>query len=111
MLQNTEIKISFGIEGYSSTSHYLSSERRGEGLLGKRVIFRGTDGRISLRQRSIKYGQKKIDCEWTVNEGWDSGGGGGAAGGRDHKNITEPCGEISKFYRGTTKIHVTLTLS
>lgn len=29
---------------------------------------------------------------------------GGAAGGRDHKNITEPCGEISKFYRGTTKI-------
>lgn len=96
MLQNTEIKISFGIEGYSSTSHYLSSERMGEGLLGKRVVFRGTDVRISLRQRSIKYGQKKIDCELSTR--------GGAAGGRDHKNITEPCGEISKFYRGTTKI-------
>lgn len=44
----------------------------------------------------------------TVNElsmrGGTAGGGGGAAGGRDHKNITEPCGEISKFYRGTTKI-------
>lgn len=32
------------------------------------------------------------------------GGRGGAAGGRDHKNITESCGEISKFYLGTTKI-------
>ena len=44
----------------------------------------------------------------TVNElsmrGGAAGGGGGAAGGRDHKNITEPCGEISKFYRGTTNI-------
>lgn len=43
----------------------------------------------------------------TVNElsmRGGTAGGGGAAGGRDHKNITEPCGEISKFYRGTTKI-------
>ena len=104
MLQNTEIKISFGIEGYSSTSHYLSSERRrGEGFLGNRVVFRGRDGRISLRQRSIKYAQKKIGCKWTVNEGWDSGGVG-QRGEEIIRTLQSLVGRSPKFYRGTTKI-------
>ena len=49
--------------------------------------------------------RKLIVNELSMRGGAAGGGwGGGAAGGRDHKNITEPCGEISKFYRGTTKI-------
>ena len=33
-------------------------------------------------------------------------GGGGAAGGRDHKNITEPCGKITKILSWHNQNHV-----
>ena len=54
------------------------------------------DGEISRHLQSIKGegGElKKIDCQFTVNEG-----------GSDKKNITQPFGGSVKFYCNITKI-------